>query len=347
MMTTRLDTRTWLVWGMGCMLPLLVSRNPWITLEVLTVVLVVRAVAIPRAHTRTGWFLRIAAVMALVGAGFNLLTVRAGDIVLFSMPDRWPIVGGVWTFNALLYGLVSGATLFVLVLTGISIANLINWMDLFHILPKRLAPIAVTGSVAWVFLPQTAVAWTHIRDTMAMRGQRVRSFRDFVPIVVPLLASGLERSLTMAEALETKGFSSPGARRVSGWRALAPVLLIAGLVGIATAAFQIAIGRTGEAVAIGAAGIGLIVLAGRAAPHAGPTITSYDVQRLHRPDAAVMGVSGFAIAVTIFWLVDRPDDLTLTFYPALEWPAPVPLLLLALSGLMLPAILLGREAVPS
>lgn len=346
-MSATLDTRTWLIWGFACMLPLLVSRNPWITLEIFLVVVIVRNVAVPvQGSMRTGWFIRVAAVMALVGALFNLVTVRAGDLVLLELPTSWPVIGGAWTLNALVFGLVAGATLFVLVLAGITTANLIRWMDLFHVLPKRLAPIAITGSVAWAFLPQTAVAWNDIRDTRAMRGHRIRGIRDMLPIVVPLLASGLERSLIMAEALEARGFGNPPSTKPNRWSVASPLLLVAGLVGLATASFQIATGHASGAALTGLVAILFLMLAGRLSGSTGPAITTYDERRFHRADAAVMVASGVATVTTLAWLWRSPVDLTFDFYPSLGWPAPVPILLLALSGLMLPALVTQSAPTP-
>ena len=141
-----LDSRTWLMWAFAAMLPLLLGRNPWLTMEILIIVLVVRGTWLDR-HAAQGnaWFLRIALVMAAIGVVFNVLTVHAGDLVFASLPDAWPVIGGDLTWNAVAYGLVSGLTLFGLVLTGITVAALIRWVDLFHLLPPRLAPIPMTS----------------------------------------------------------------------------------------------------------------------------------------------------------------------------------------------------------
>ncbi len=44
MIAGRLDSRTWLVWGIATMIPLLVARHPLVVLELLIVVLAVRSV---------------------------------------------------------------------------------------------------------------------------------------------------------------------------------------------------------------------------------------------------------------------------------------------------------------
>jgi energy-coupling factor transport system permease protein len=330
------------------MLPLLMARNPWITLEIGLIVLTVRIVAVPPGPgRRSAWLIRVAAVMAMMGALFNVLTVRSGDIVLLELPDRWPIIGGALTLNALVFGIVSGMTLFVLVLTGVTTGSLIRWVDLFHLLPRRLVPIAATGSVAWAFLPQTAIAWHNIRETMAMRGMLFRGPRDYLPIVIPLLASGLERSLTMAEALEARGFGAPiGARQShqtptkANWLA---VLLVMGLAGAASAAYLVATNAVAVGLVVLAIAACLLFLYSRFTPP-GIMITSrYRTQRIGPADRFTMIGAAVAIVTTLIWLWWRPASLTLTFYPSLTWPDPVPLLLLGLAPLMLPAFLIQPD----
>jgi hypothetical protein len=57
-------------------------------------------------------------------------------------------------------------------------------------------------------------------------------------------------------------------------------------------------------------------------------------------DRLTIAGATIAITTTFIWLWWRPSSLTLTFYPSLTWPDPVPLLLLGISPLMLPAFLI-------
>lgn len=348
--TAELDSRAWLAWGLAAMLPLLLSRNPWLTMEVLIIVLVVRGTWLDRrAAQGNAWFIRIALVMAAVGVVFNVLTVHSGDLVIVSLPDGWPVIGGNLTWNAVAYGLVSGVTLFGLVLTGITVAALIRWVDLFHLLPHRLAPIAVTGSVAWAFLPQTAIAWTNIREAMAMRGHRFKGARDFLPILVPLLASGLERSLAMAEALEARGFGMPAARqsdssqRRKGER-FHVVLLVVGLVGLAVAAYCLAIGQARAGIVVGFVSAAVLVLLNKIAPAGGPRTTKYRELVLRRADWITMGGALGTMTAVVGWGMTRSASLQFDTYPTMEIPAVEPLLMAALALLLLPAFLRTPES---
>lgn len=343
MTVERLDSRAWLGWGLATMTPLLLSRNPWVLIQVLVIAAVVRTVwQRTTAGRDMAWFLKIAASFVAVGVAFNVLTVHSGDLVIVELPASWPIIGGLLTWNALVYGILGGIALFTLVLTGITVSSLISWIDLFHVMPRRLAPIAVTGSVAWVFLPQTAIAWRQIREAQVMRGHRFRRARDFVPLVVPLLAGGLDRSLAMAEALESRGFGgSPenlprGERR---WKELAVSIgVIVGLGGLAVAAYCLAVGLAAWATVAATTAIVSLVFAARATPDRSVARTRYRELAWTRADSLVTGTSLSVLAAVILWNSIRPDSLAYRVYPTLSIPGADLPLLLVLGLLLAPAV---------
>ncbi|MBA2248222.1 MAG: energy-coupling factor transporter transmembrane protein EcfT, partial [Chloroflexia bacterium] len=109
---SRIDSRAWLLWAGAAMLPALVGRNPVVLLELLAIVVSVHVVW-SRAGAFAGvrWFVRIAAAFTLAGVFFNVLTVHAGTTVFARLPERWPVIGGPLTLNALAYGVASGVAL--------------------------------------------------------------------------------------------------------------------------------------------------------------------------------------------------------------------------------------------
>ncbi len=352
MSTKRLDSRAWLCWGLATMTPLLLGRNPWILVQVLVIVAVVRSVWRPAmTHQGMAWFIRIAATCVAVGVVFNVLTVHAGDRIIASLPESWPVIGGVLTWNALIYGILGGVALFTLVLTGITISTLMSWTDLFHAMPRRLSPIAVTGSVAWAFLPQTAVAWRHIREAQIMRGHRFRGVRDFIPIVVPLLAGGLERSLMMAEALESRGFgassSPPHDLRRSRRDLTFDLGIVIGLGGLALAAYCLAVGLASWALLAGLVGGSALTALARSSPPPIPLRTRYRVIDWTRADSLVVASSLVVACVVVTWNGLRPASLAYAPYPALTVPpADLPLLVI-LGFLIVPAMVYRPGAGPA
>ena len=340
---TPIDSRAWLAWAGAAMLPALVGRNPLILLELLAIVVIVHIVwSGAGGVSGIRWFVRIAAVFTAVSVVFNVLTVHAGTTVLARLPQHWPVIGGPLTLNALAYGLASGLALFTLVLIGTTVGSLLNWMDLFHALPHRLAPVAVAGSVAWAFLPQTAVAFGQIRESQEMRGHRVRGVRSVLPLIVPLLAGALERALGTAEALEARGFgaSAPAREtaRTSSGRRLGTATIVAMLL-LLTGAAGVLSGRAGAgagAIALGA----LLFIAVLVVPDSrGLRRTRYRRPRWTWRATAIAALAAVSAVSTLIaiWLV--PESLRFEPYPDLEIPeANVPLML-TLALLLAPALI--------
>lgn len=330
------------------MTPLLLGRNPWLLLEVLIIVVAVRLAWQSRANRQgMGWFLRIAAVFMAIGVLFNVLTVHAGDRVFGTLPDSWPVVGGDLTWNALIYGVTSGVALFTLVLTGITVSSHISWIELVHVLPPRLASIAVTGSVAWAFLPQTAVAWRNIREAQSMRGHTFRGVRDFVPVVVPLLAGGLERSLAVAEALESRGFGAAGTSRSTDRNrlrsAIADFGLIVGLVGLAAGAYCVAVGMLTWAVAGFGAGCLALFAASRLEQSSGIAVTRYRAAAWRGADTLVTVCAAVAFGIVVGWSLFHPEPPAFRVYPELLAPSVDLVAMLSLGLLLVPAFVVGGE----
>lgn len=334
MTADRLDSRVWALWGLAAMLPMLVSRHPLVVLQMLVTVIAVRLVWADRLSRGWGWIARVAAVFVAVSVVFNALTVHAGDQVLFRIPASVPLVGGIVTLNAVVYGLVTGIAMLTLVLVGTTIAAGLTWSDLVRSLPSRVAPLAVAGSVAWSFLPGASRAFVDIRESQASRGHRLRGARDVPQLVVPLIEGGLERALTMSEALEARGFgASPAdeARRApQGWTS---VVIIAGLV---TSAYALAMGRPLIALAGAAVAVVATVVLARGGDRSRPKVR-YRAPRLSTPDRIV--AVGAALAATGFLWRQAASGEAAIFnpYPHLELPPLDPLMVLFLAVLLVPA----------
>lgn len=325
---TPLDSRAWLVWGSACMVPLLVTRHPVIVVELLLVIITVRVACLPPAAMRWRWIARLALVFAAIGVVFNALTVRSGNQVAFHLPGLgWEI-----TWNAIAYGLVSGLAMITLVLAGITIAAGLDWIALTRVLPQRLAPLAVSGSVAWSFLPGASQAISEIREAQVARGHQLRGTKDVLPIVVPLLDGSLGRALTMSEALEARGFgavmhvSEPRRNLGALWSSMV-------VLGALSVAYAISMGDSRllwPAVALAVFGV-----AGMArTPHSAIRTTRYRQHGLRRDDYVVIGTAMLSLIAFLAFASGNFAAITFNPYPNLELP-PVDYRLLASLALLL------------
>ena len=330
-----LDPRAWLLWAAAAVIPPLLGRNPWLIAATLLAVISVWAVWSPGAAGRR-WrpLLRLAFVFGVVSVIFNVLTVRAGDIVIGHLPDSWPIIGGALTLNAFVFGLLGALAIFTLVAVSATLGVVLDWTLAIRLLPDRMAPLAVAGSVAWAYLPQTTLALGEIRDAQAARGFRPRGARDVLPLLMPLLGGGLERAMMTAEALEARAFGAPLAAEVQTgtWRLFT---LLIGLTATATGAYVLILGAFPAGAALLATGALLLIasVARRPTPQEGQR-TRYQEPVWEQGEWAVAVTSLVVLAVQIALLARDPGVFRYEPYPHIDVPA-VHLPLLALLALLL------------
>lgn len=342
---SRLDPRAWLLWAVAAFTPPLISRNPLVLLVVLVAVLGVRAAWMPHVVATLAWsgIVRLAAIFAVIGMVFNVLTVHVGERVFARFPAGWPVIGGPLTINALIYGLLTGLALLTLVLIGTTLGMVLDWPALLRLLPARLTPVAVAGSVAWAFLPQTAVALREIREARSARGYRETGPAGLVSLLVPLLSGSLERALLLAEAMEARGFGATGGAVAKGepWRGWTLAL---GLTASVVGGYLFAAGEGLTAWSCLAFGAACLVVTTRAAP-CQPQPTRFRTSRWQYRETAVAAGSSVALITTV--LMFRLDPALFAFdpYPRLTLPAVSLPLLIALSALLLPAFVVpvGRR----
>ena len=331
-----LDPRAWLLWAIAASLPPLLGRNPWpLAATLLAVLGVWGACASGAAAARWLPLLRLALAFGAISVLFNLLTAHVGDLVIGSLPEPWPIVGGILTLNAFVYGLLGAIAILSLVAASATLGATLDWSTAIRLLPERLAPLAVAGSVAWSYLPRTTAALLEIREAQMARGYRPRRLRDAAPLLMPLLAGGLERALMTAEALEARAFGAPLSPEADA-RPVQVVLLTGGVVAALSGAFSLALGQmiaAGVALALAACLLALALRGGR--PDA-PALrrTRYRDPLWERPEWIVSGAALAILAVEIAVLALAPAAFRYEPYPSLTAPA-IDLPLLAALGLLL------------
>jgi energy-coupling factor transport system permease protein len=336
----RLDPRAWLAWGAAASLPALLGRNPFPLAVTLIAVLGVRLAWRDAAPSLASWssLVRLAVVFSIFGVLFNVLTVRSGDHALVTIPANVPLLHGALTLNALVFGLLSALAAVTLVLIGATLGAGLDWAALIRVLPPGLTTLAVAGSVAFTFLPQTARAYVEIKEAQAARGHHLRGVRDLAPLLTPLLTGGLERAMTLAESLESRGFGAPAdpTRRGPFWpRAAAAVGLASG----AAAGYLVAVARTSAALL--AAAVALVCLAAvvRRARPASIVRTRYRELEWRRGDSIVAIASIAAVLVTMTTASLDGRALRYEPYPDFTAPAVGLPLLAALLLLLAPALL--------
>ena len=328
----------WWLWALGLAAAASQTTNPL----ALLVLVGVAAVAVAFRRSDQPWagafriYCWLAVVIVVVRVGFRLLFGTGTGHVLVDLPGLdlpdWAagiVILGPITREALLAGLYDGLRLAAIVVC-IGAANaLANPKRLLRSVPSALYEIGTAMVVAVTMLPQLADSARRVRAAQELRGGhtgRVAGLRRFV---VPVLEDALDRSLTMAAGMDTRGYgrsgdATPAQRRRTG------SLLLLGLVGLCVGCYG-ALDPTAPAWLAGPMLGGGLLLAAAGLVSAGRNVT----RTRYRPDPWglpewIVSAGGLVPAVAAWW-VGRHQ--VLLAYPGLDsWP-------------QLSALMLGASAV--
>jgi energy-coupling factor transporter transmembrane protein EcfT len=333
--------QTWLAWGVAASLPFLLGRNPFPMAVAQIAVVVVNLATRHRVAHGPGWRLLVQGVVLFSGIAvlFNVLTVRTGDLVIVRIPDEVPLFDGSLTWNAVIYGLLAAAGVLGLVMVWATVGGMLHWSSLVRLLPDRFVGFAVAGSSAINLVPQTAAALVDIREAAMARGFSPSGVRSLPVIVTPMIDVGVDRSMRLAEVLESRGFGARRAnRRAEATHEVAWTLLLSGAF---IAAYGL-VSAIGWAAIVGS----IVALIGTGILSRGrerDTIrrTRYHNQPMRSDDWLVVIVS---VLVGLACFVARERDAASVIYepyPAVAIPAANVWLLIALFGLLVPALVEG------
>jgi energy-coupling factor transport system permease protein len=352
--------KTWGLWLLAALLPVVLTKNPF---YLLVAILAVGAnyLSLGRsAPTAQGWgsFLRLGLILVVFSIAFNLLFVSAGDTALFSLPQlRWRVtslaqqpvlmqIGGQVTLESLIYGFTTGLALMGVLVTFATFNTLVDHYQLLRSIPRFLYQSAIVVSIGITFVPHMIVAQREIREAQALRGHRFRVIRDLPPLFIALLAEGLERSISLAESMDARGFGGrplPSSTRISGGYTPQPDLLIKSIIALALVILTsgaFALSYFPQRV-IG----GVTMLAGGSMLVAALWMVGHNVHRSRyrrdawrRRDTLVAGASGVAsLVILATWITDRAAFIFYP-YPNLDWPDFNPWIALSFLLLSMPAL---------
>lgn len=203
-----LDARAWILWLAAAVIITMLAGSPFYTLLIL---LAARVVGVVCGQNEAGLSLplaRIGVIILTVTAVFNALMVHIGQTVLFRLPPGWLWIGGPITMEAVVYGLGNGLILLALLVIFTTLNNVLSTAELVRLTPPALRDLGVVLLIALTYLPETTRQLRRIREAQAIRGHQIRGWRDWRPVLIPLLIGGLERAMGVAEAMVSRGYGA-------------------------------------------------------------------------------------------------------------------------------------------
>jgi len=340
----------WIAWLAAAAATALLTRNPLYLLLLLMAASIIFPVLDRSSPTLRAWraFIRIGVLMLLFSILANALTVHYGDLVLFNLPKTWPILGGRITLEATLYGLGTGLSLLSLLVVFAIFNSAVPPTALLRMVPGFLYQAGVVVAIAITFVPQMINSAQAIREAQRVRGHRFRGLRDALPLLVPLLAGGLERSIQLAESMEARGFGGiqrPGtARRVLAAR----VLALLGLLGLAFGAFARAYFPAPQTAAETTLVISLCALMSAFWMLSRTVERSRYNRWLWRSRDTMLTAASGLVLITILglWVAARGMLVYYPYPPATPWPQFHPLVGIVLMLLAMPAFLMPNAKRP-
>jgi energy-coupling factor transport system permease protein len=136
------------------------------------------------------------------------LLSHTGAHVLVRLPGGIPAVGGAITLEAVVFGLATGLGIAAAMLSVAPLTLVCAPHELVDALPPALARTGAAVGAALNLIPGTVRSAIEIRDAQRMRGWRARRVADWPAVAVPVVLTAIEGSVTLAEAMEARGYGS-------------------------------------------------------------------------------------------------------------------------------------------
>ena len=350
----RLHALTWAWWALCAVTVIQLAPNPtYVALVVIIAVLVVETHA-ERGPFRSAFPILVAAAtfFVLVRVVLTTLTTHTGADVLFTLPEFTlpPILGGFTVGGTVERAVVLRSAAEGFAVVGVVAAfggfnAVVSHHQLVRIAPRAFHELGLIVTVALAFVPSTMTAIGAVRDAdRARTGGRAVHRGRLLRLVVPVLESGMERAIHLAESMDARGFghlSATRTERAAGWVAVASLTALAGAFAALVAQATVTAALLGG-LGLGAL-LGSVAVASRASRR-----PRYRTVRPTRVDLALAAVVTLApLGVGALVLAGEPTrlwDVTTHTLPPFAWEVALPLLALAAPALWTPTA--GPVEVP-
>ncbi|HSK23219.1 MAG TPA: energy-coupling factor transporter transmembrane component T [Egicoccus sp.] len=320
----------WWLWALGLATAATRTFNPLL----LALILAVAGYVVTSRRSSAPWsrsyvvFLKLGLVVLAIRLVFQVvLGVPQGDTLLFTLPEAglpdWAAgisLGGPVTLESVAAAFADGLRL-ATILACVGAANaLANPKRLLASLPAALYEVGVAVVVGLSFAPSLVTSVQRIRAARRLRGRPDRGLRSILSVAMPVVEDALDRSLSLAAAMDSRGYGRRADVPVRVRHATAALSLTGlfgvsvGIYGLLDAASPAALGVPVLALGLTAAALGLR-LAGRRTAR-----TRYRPDRWAVPEVATAASGAFAAACVLLGGVLEPSALRLSVVP-LSWPS--------------------------
>ena len=215
----KLNPLTKLVWLISIFVLALIFNHPlYLLLLFLSTLPLVIAAKVWREWAAS---MRFALYFSLAIIVVNTLVSYHGSHILYQAPFRLPVMGiPTITLEAMVFGLGMALRLLAVISAFTIITFTVHPDDMMLAMLKMKLPYksVLVTSLSSRFVPTLIEDIERISDVQRSRGLELdkgnlaRRIKNYVAIIVPLLSNSLDRAIQVAEAMESRAFSS-GSKR--------------------------------------------------------------------------------------------------------------------------------------
>ena len=178
----------WFAWVLGAGVIAIATTNPFYLLPLFLAAWAVHSrkkVDGPAAHSFRTFAIFAAATVVLRTC-----------LVVFSPPVSW---------SGVAYASLEGLRLAVLLVLFGTFNSITDPFRVLRLAPRRWHEPALAAALALAIAPRTMEAASKVRESQRLRGIEIKSWRTLPALAVPVLATGMEDAVTLAESMDARG----------------------------------------------------------------------------------------------------------------------------------------------
>lgn len=177
----------WIVWSLGAAIATMTTTSPFYLAPIFSSAWVVHA-----AHRRTGPQARSFRIFLIVGA----VTVVTRTLLV--------LLGPV-TSGSLAAAFLEGLRLAVLLCVFGAFNSVADPFGVLRLAPRRFHEASLAAALALSIAPRTIASAARVREAQKMRGIRIGAWRTIPALAVPVLETGMEEAVVLAESMDARG----------------------------------------------------------------------------------------------------------------------------------------------